>query len=267
MASTSPKETPPKRSIRSINKQLCAASKQGNEILVNELLAQRANVNASAGFLQFPPLHQACINGHQPVVDTLIKHAADINLRVEGGITPLLHACRFGHQDVVDTLISHAANVNEGNEQGNTPLHWACFDGHERVVNTLINHAADVNRGDEYGATPLHDACRSGNPRIIGTLISHQADIDNRSSNGCTALYNACYDRLQDLAMQLIAYGADINIKSVCTLLVSIHQPNPTQSYAYVFSQPSNRSAIDVAQPEQFAQAIMDQCMCVPYAH
>jgi len=52
------------------------------------------------------PLHWAAINGHLSVVEYLVNHNAEINVKNKDGETPLELAKRYGRLNVVDFLKS-----------------------------------------------------------------------------------------------------------------------------------------------------------------
>ena len=65
-------------------------------------------------------MHEACNHGHLSVVDTLLRHGADIN--DVGGIscnvtTPLMDAISNGHVGVVSLLLDNGADLSIKNKQ------------------------------------------------------------------------------------------------------------------------------------------------------
>ena len=59
------------------------------------------------------PLYIACQEGHQLVVDSLLREGANVDMAMNDGYTPLLIACQEGHQLVVDSLLRAGANVDD----------------------------------------------------------------------------------------------------------------------------------------------------------
>ena len=55
---------------------------------------------------------------------------------------------------MVQTLLKHGADVAARASCGSTSLHYACEAGHAAVVETLLEHGADVEARDKYGETP-----------------------------------------------------------------------------------------------------------------
>ena len=62
------------------------------------------------------------------------------------GNTPLHVACYNGQDVVVNELIDSGANVNQKNEKGFTPLHFAAASTHGALcLELLVGNGADVN--------------------------------------------------------------------------------------------------------------------------
>lgn len=62
------------------------------------------------------------------------------------GNTPLHVACYNGQDVVVNELIDSGANVNQMNEKGFTPLHFAAASTHGALcLELLVCNGADVN--------------------------------------------------------------------------------------------------------------------------
>ena len=62
------------------------------------------------------------------------------------GCTPLHVACNNGQDVVVDVLLQHKAMVNPLNEKGQTPLHYAAWSHHGALcMELLVKAGADTN--------------------------------------------------------------------------------------------------------------------------
>lgn len=65
-------------------------------------------------------------------------------------MTPLHLSASLGHLSIIDYLVNHGANVNVKDKKHLTPLHLSAHNGHYRIIEYLINHGADVNSKDIY---------------------------------------------------------------------------------------------------------------------
>ena len=101
------------------------------------------------------PLHLAAYVGSPTgVIEVLIDRGADVNARVENGLTPLhLAAGNNDNSHVVQFLLSRAADSNARDENGDTPLHLAakgdlCRRDEVRcrlLFSFLLYNSADTN--------------------------------------------------------------------------------------------------------------------------
>ncbi len=116
-------------------------------------------------------------NFNYPLVDTLLKLGANINVRDKSGATALHLILEgkhpFFHNDrqlpFVELLLQHGAEVNAADSSGTTPLHLISGDTHaiivfkeelkEQITDLLLKHGANANTVDSKGRTPLHLAC------------------------------------------------------------------------------------------------------------
>ena len=109
------------------------------------------------------------------------------------GLTLLMFAARNGHERVVELLLRHGAKVNLQHSVGCTALMAAAQQGHERVVELLIRRGAEINKQDSNGGTALMFAAGQGHERVLELLLRHGTETNLQSSNGGTALLNATY--------------------------------------------------------------------------
>jgi len=68
------------------------------------------------------------------------------------GLTLLMGAANQGHEGVVELLLRHGAEIILQSSNGSTALMYAAENGRERVVDLLIQHGAEVNLKRSCGA-------------------------------------------------------------------------------------------------------------------
>jgi hypothetical protein len=106
-------------------------------------------------------LHLACEHGLGKLVETIIKHGADIENTDSFKRTPALIACEMGYVDIIKILMHHGANIRTRDYDGNSALHISAVEGKLNVVRYLVE---DLNFGlntkNNQGFTPLQ-ACES----------------------------------------------------------------------------------------------------------
>ncbi len=142
------------------------------DILQFLLKCPGANPNLPSNETGFTPLHRAAWTKVDPqIVQLLIDHRADVNLRLQSGHFPKLH--------------------------GRVPLYYTRnYD----TAKKLIENKADVNAEYGVGFTPIYSMIygvvsqleKQGNPQvyidIAGLLCRSGADVNKRLSNGKTLL-------------------------------------------------------------------------------
>ena len=155
-------------------------------------------------------LHAASRRNHLEVVQSLLRHGADVNAVGRWGRTPLLFASSRGHLEVVRWLLEHGADVN-AKDQDNvlTSLHLAACRGYLEIVRALLKHHADTNAPDDFGRTPLHYASRR-DVDVVRCLLNHGADPQARDKDQKTSLHMASSSGNLDIARLLLEHGAEV---------------------------------------------------------
>ena len=147
-----------------------AATGKINNIL--RLLArdpQLVNAYAADGF---QPLGLACFFGHLDVADYLIKAGAPINSpsRNELRAAPIHSAAAAGHANIVELLLKHKADPNVREQNGYTPLHAAAQNGDVEMIRTLLYGGADLALRSNDGKFPVDIALEAGQTQAAKLL-------------------------------------------------------------------------------------------------
>ncbi|XP_078621205.1 uncharacterized protein LOC144887686 [Branchiostoma floridae x Branchiostoma japonicum] len=140
--------------------ELRGAARRGDEVRVQQLLAERVNVNATDGHRQ----------------------------------TALHYAAQNGHTGTVQALLTAGATLDSRNSAEDTPLHLATYKGHTGTVQALLAAGADINAGDGDKRTPLHMAVDKGQPDCVRVLLKAGANTVIRDRNRKTAKKYAVHE-------------------------------------------------------------------------
>jgi len=122
------------------------------------------------------------------------KHApVDVNFQeAHYGHSALHVAITYGFDKMVDLLIKHNANVNLKSKdlQKPYPIHLAAVGGKEAITRLLIRAGADVNKTSDIGGqTALHKAAKIGYYGVVILLVRNgKASTKIRDNHGRTAL-------------------------------------------------------------------------------
>ena len=183
---------------------LHAASKQNHLKVVQSLLKHGADVN-SLGQWERTPLHFASTRGHLELGRWLLEYGADVNARQGGHWTPLHLAVINGHFEFVRTLLSHNADINAQDSGGQTALDWASTNGRDaNIVRILLDNGADLKARGKHRSTPLHRASRCGKLEVVRLLLERGVEVDALDNMGETA-YQIALNRGHDEIAQLLS--------------------------------------------------------------
>jgi ankyrin repeat protein len=84
------------------------------------------------------PLHDAALGGHREIVELLLDHGADINIKdQESGATPLYYAASMGRVEVVELLIGKGADLTLKNKRGRGPVEAAVENDHNEIADLI----------------------------------------------------------------------------------------------------------------------------------
>ncbi len=123
------------KTTQQVNNDLLSAAKQGNLELVNQAIADGADVNAIIN--NSTALHIVSRSGNLEIAKVLLDNKADINIKIKIGITPLMLASYYGNTDIVKFLLDNGAKVNVVAKNGDTALSIAENKGHKDIINLL----------------------------------------------------------------------------------------------------------------------------------
>jgi ankyrin repeat protein len=151
-------------------------SLKGNDVkAVSRIFDPGIDVNANNG----EPLRIA-VSTSSELVELLLEHGADPNLKDEQKRSPLFIACTWKTIKrespaealaIVEALIKHGADVNAREKHGATPLMQAAFEGFLDIVETLLDNGADVTLKDNLKYSAFTHATKR--PRVWEVLSRH----------------------------------------------------------------------------------------------
>ncbi|XP_006015374.1 transient receptor potential cation channel subfamily A member 1 [Alligator sinensis] len=155
------------------------ACRQGVALSVNKLLNLNVSIYSKSRDKK-SPLHFAASYGRINTCQRLLRDMEDTRLLNEGdrkGMTPLHLASQNGHEKVVQLLLKKGA-LFLCDYKGWTALHHAAFGGFTRTMQIILDtNAKCTDKVDEEGNTALHLAAREGHPKAVKLLLDHGAKI------------------------------------------------------------------------------------------
>jgi len=218
---------------------LMAAAMEGNIDLVKILFELGADVNTNKKKYDNVLYHicldfeDACYPEHYEIVNELIKHKVNLNLKDENGRTPLMLNIMTGGLFIRE-LIKAGADVNVIDNNNHSMLYYAVCNNSKEDVIDLINAGIKIedysliiasnNRNQELLKIlkqrkkvqkkinkKLLVAFKNEEMDIVKEYLKEGANIDTKDKDGWTPLmYTVLYENLE-LVKELIELGADVN--------------------------------------------------------
>lgn len=153
------------------------------------------------------PLHIACFEGHQNLVQLFLDKGANPQTRCHNELSPLWLALTSTNEKVSRTISYHIPDIASHlvySSKRVSPLHLASYLGLATSVRFFLSKGIDINALDLRENTPLHHALASAayklgyNPKCFGP--QHK-------------IYPASHDEVLETVVALIEAGANINRK------------------------------------------------------
>jgi len=139
----------------------------------------------------------------------ILNMGRNVNYMNQEGDTALFAAIEKGYYDMIDLLLDHDADVNLRHKtNGNMALHFAAKAGEPWCLETLIFEGADIDALNAFdGTTALHVAAKAGKLECIRVLIKEGADVNSVAFDGSTPLYVAEQNGKPECLKMLIEKG------------------------------------------------------------
>ncbi|MBP3964920.1 ankyrin repeat domain-containing protein [Paenibacillus lignilyticus] len=140
--------------------------------LVGEMLALNP---AAANDGDYGPLSQAVSCGYANIVKLLLRHHVELNGPWYAS-NHMVYAC---NNEMVELLLRHDADPNVRNWLGISYLHLTAKKGDTELADLLLRYGADLDAVDEeYNTTPLGWAAKYGQAEMAAYLLRKGAAIE-----------------------------------------------------------------------------------------
>ncbi|ATD66755.1 hypothetical protein CNR27_04260 [Luteimonas chenhongjianii] len=172
-----------------------------------DLLARGADPYAAAPNGD-PPLALAVRLGWLHLIERLVCHGVDLDLRDSRGMTALHLAAALGREGALKVLIRHGASPVACAADGQTPLGVALSAGRRDLADWLDWRGWKLP-GRALEPTDLPVAASSGDADAVRRLLDLGFPVDTADGQGCTALLRAAGGGHRAVVDLLLARGAD----------------------------------------------------------
>lgn len=164
---------------------------------------------------KYTALFFASAKGRQKIAELLLVKGADVNALGQGGWTPLMAAAFHGHVSLVNLLILHKSNLELRNYEGKTALMFAVENHQPLVASALINAGANINahvHGKKRGGiNVLALAIKLRSHECLDVLLKAGVNVNNVDAEGNTPLIQAAILNDQIAMSKLIGKRASVN--------------------------------------------------------
>lgn len=191
---------------------------------------------------------EACGFGHVDRVKKFLEQGdIDVNWVSYVNDCSPIHVASQGKPEIVQLLLEHKSDVNVKDNRGNLAIHHAAMTGHADIVQTLLDAGSEINAQEKNGWTALHNAAYWCQPKVVQLLINRGCDVNIQNKDERTALHEVARsqstsdDKLGNIAKMLIDAGSDINAKSsdlgeadLTGLMYAAYHNHPEVAQAFV---------------------------------
>jgi hypothetical protein len=138
---------------QSQNRALISAASKGDNVEVNKLIQEGANVNTIDGSSKQTALLSATFNERNRTVDLLLSRNANPDASNIHGQTALHLAVKTRNEYIVDSLLTGTkrASVNAQTNRGHTPLMYAAEANLSNIIKILLDAGADPTLENSEG--------------------------------------------------------------------------------------------------------------------
>ena len=175
--------------------------------LVEQLIIEHPQqVNAICGNYMTPAV-AALAGRHFELAEVLHRNGSSVDPRGRVGNSTLHSAASYGDLEMVQVLLDHGTDINIKNDLDVTPLNFT--SGRDiKVARFLLDHGADPNIQMQGGSTLLHDASESGMIEIARLLVEHGASVEVQDEVGRTPLDVASGEQRDEMIKLLSEHRA-----------------------------------------------------------
>ena len=194
-------------------KSFFAAAKAHDYTALNWFFDAGINANAQGSDGRTALISAAAL-GDIALVNALVSHGVDLNVKDNLGYTALAHAIEAWFPVVEYALFNRPGlDPNVGGLKGRPILLAYVWRDDKERTEKLLAHGADVKLQDADGDTALHGAAQNGNVEIMRLLLDKGANANVKNKLGGTPLMWAAVFGHDDAARLLLSRGADASLK------------------------------------------------------
>ena len=185
------------------------AAQSGNVAIIKTMLSKGLNIDSKDNELNVTPLVVSITFDRLEATKYLLDSGANSSIQSSNGLNSLHWASIHGNTAIIDVILSHELDVNVKDRDGCTPIMFGIVaTNNMETVDFVLRKGADPFLRDNSGKTLLHHASHRGDVMIIEKCLSLGLDIESKDGNGQTPLMIAAADGNVDVVEYLVKIGA-----------------------------------------------------------
>eukprot|EP00931_Biecheleriopsis_adriatica_P055968 TRINITY_DN3317_c0_g1_i8.p1 TRINITY_DN3317_c0_g1~~TRINITY_DN3317_c0_g1_i8.p1 ORF type:complete len:849 (+),score=217.91 TRINITY_DN3317_c0_g1_i8:1129-3675(+) len=195
-------ELPPPQSEEAQQTPLHLAARGGHAGVVRSLLERRAVPADAAAQHGITALHIAAgvsaadtesseqqVESAAAVAEALLDQGAQVDVQMDGGVTPLMVACRVGREPLVRLLLERGAEAARKSTGGWCSLLLAARNGHARIAQHLVTASPELLEAKTpAGRSALQCAQKYDHSETVQVLQQAQAALLAAAAAGVGSL-------------------------------------------------------------------------------
>jgi len=202
------------------------ACKTGNMRELNQWLSLGTDLNKKDED-GYAPLHHACENGHEDMVQKLLENKAKVNLLTTTSLLSPMACLVIGRLDdkltepelikIIGILRKAGGDINPTTEEAVPPVKAVITRGNLELLDFFMSLHVHIFVVDNDKRTMLHHTALNPNENSLAItefLVERGLEVNAQDSDGNTPLHLALSPFQQDVAKYLINSGADPEIKN-----------------------------------------------------
>lgn len=189
---------------------LWLATRNEDDLIVNYILSLSPDLNPPLSDTEMTPVHMAAYLGASTIVERLLAHCADVNVKTKHGSSVVFAAVLGCNPEALEIIIRYNPDLDSPTVPGVSPLLCAVHKEAVDCVSVLLNAGASTVSRIKTQPQPLHDAAGRGHLSIVRLLLNASADINARDQSGYNSFMIACEVGCEEIMDELLERGADL---------------------------------------------------------
>ncbi len=230
------------KSQEDINYQFIREVEKGNLEGVKKFVEKGIDINKQ-DFDSKSAVHIAVIRSHHEILEFLVRHKANLELKDKNGFTAFHYAAFNDNIIAIKCLIAANCNVSVTTMDGDTAdvltsneaiqaliclkqnsstlsswtkrLFNAAINNNYTEAEVAVKNGAQLNTTDEEGKTALHNAVLKGNKEMIQLLVNNKSNLNITDKSGYAPLHYAAFGDQKDVVKLLLDNECDPTLKTL----------------------------------------------------